>query len=105
ICTKVKSFSIYVTSLLSSMRTRSRANFRRENRKAGRNGVVEEPLDRAGDALGHAGETSEVFSAWPRRLLLNCGDHRSERARCSSPAGVICSGHPCIGGRAPEAAA
>jgi hypothetical protein len=23
-------------------------------------------------------ETSEVFSAWPRRLWLSCRDHRSE---------------------------
>jgi hypothetical protein len=33
--------------------------------------VVEEPVDRAGDALGHAWETSEVFSAWPRRQWLS----------------------------------
>jgi hypothetical protein len=43
------------------MRTRSRANFRRKKRKVERNAVLKEPVVGAGDALGHAGKTSEMF--------------------------------------------
>jgi len=34
--------------------------------------VLKEPVDRAGSTLGHAKETSESVSAWPRRLWLSC---------------------------------
>jgi hypothetical protein len=33
--------------------------------------VLEKSVVRIGDALGHAGKTSEVFLAWPRRLWLS----------------------------------
>jgi surface antigen len=42
--------------------------------------VPYDPFDLAGDALGHAGETSEVSRRGRAAYGSNCRDHRSERA-------------------------
>ena len=67
--------------------------------------VSYEPFDLAGDALGHAGETSEVFWAWPRRLWLSCRDHRSDRAAGSSLVQGISDRNSLVWGKGEQEAA
>ena len=81
-------------------------NSRGKNRVVDGKVVPYEPFDLAGDALGHAGETSEVFWAWPRRLWLRLprSSFRSGR-RLIPRTGDLRLQLPCLGegrqGRAP----
>src|SRR6478735_9566949 len=71
-CTKVKSFSIWVTPPFFSTRC-ARDGVRPGHGDRGMKMLEpcsETAVDGAGDSFGHASENLRFVSAWPRRLLL-----------------------------------